>query len=94
MYRKTTPNLIESDEGYMVEILGRTGVMYIEGQRRLFIDSEILLGPSGMAIYTNSIKAWEPPFSDEEIDGSKKMSIIENIRRAFRFEGFEIHVYP
>ncbi len=93
MFRKSRPNLIESDEGYMVEVLGQTGVMYIEGQRHLFVDSEVLLGPSGMAIYANSIKTWEPPFANEEIDESKKVSIIENIRRAFRFEGFEIHVF-
>ncbi len=92
MFKKHHPNLIESDEGYKVEVLGRTGILYTEDQRRLFIDSEVLLGPSGMAIYAYSIKAWEPPFDNEEIDESKKLSIIENIRRAFRFEGFEIHV--
>lgn len=93
MFRKNRSNLIESDEGFKVEVLGLTGVLYIEGERRLFIDSEVLLGSSGMAIYANSIKMWEPPFADEEIDESKKAAIIENVRRAFRSEGFEIHVF-
>lgn len=93
MFRKTSLNLIVSDEGYVVEVLGRTGIMYKEGQRRLFIDSEVLDGPSGMAIYTSSIKGWEPPFANDEINESNKVSIIENIRRAFRTRGFEVHVF-
>ncbi len=45
-----------------------------------------------MVIYTNSIKAWQPPFEQDEIDATKKAQIIDNIRRAFRWAGYEIEV--
>lgn len=86
------PNVIQSDEGFSVEVLGRTGLLYTESSRQLHIDSEVLAGPSGLLIYEASIKSWNPPHEREIIDGAKRESIVENIRRAFRFRGFEIEV--
>ena len=92
MFKTPRPNVIESDEGFSVEVLGRTGLLYTEGAKKLKADSEVLAGPSGLGIYTNSIKAWDPPHENELIDASKRDSIVENIRRAFRFDGLEIQV--
>ena len=39
----------ESSDGFSVEVLGRTGLRYREGDRQMFVDSEALTGPSGMA---------------------------------------------
>ncbi len=85
-------NVIQSDEGFSVEVLGRAGLLYIEGSKSLDIDSEVLAGPSGLVIYKDSIKAWNPPCDNEVIDEGKRDAIIENIRRAFRFRGLEIEV--
>jgi len=85
-------NVIQSDEGFSVEVLGRTGLLYTEGSKSLDIDSEVLAGPSGLGIYRNSIKSWNPPHNNEPIDESKRDAIVENIRRAFRFQGLEIAV--
>ncbi len=85
-------NVIQSDEGFSVEVLGRTGLLYTEGSKSLDIDSEILAGPSGLGIYKNSIKSWNPPHNNETIDESKRDAIVENIRRAFCFQGLEIAV--
>jgi hypothetical protein len=85
-------NVIQSDEGFSVEVLGRTGLLYTEGSKSLDIDSEVLAGPSGLGIYRNSIKSWNPPHNNEPIDESKHDAIVENIRRAFRFQGLEIAV--
>lgn len=93
MFSEPRLNVIECDEGFSVEVLGRVGLMYTEGERRLRVGSELLNGPSGLAIYTYSIRAWEPPFQEDRIDASKKERIIDNIRRAFRYAGYEIHVW-
>jgi hypothetical protein len=87
-------NVIESDSGFSVEVLpGRAGgVLYIENGRSLIIDSELLIGPVGLGIWSSSIRAWEPPHSTELIDEATKAKIIENIRAAFRFRGSEIQV--
>ena len=93
MFSAQRTNVIEGDRGFSVEVLGRTGLRYVEGERSLHIDSEVLAGSSGIAIYTASIKNWSPPNADESIDGGTKTRIIENIRDAFRFRGFEIDVF-
>lgn len=85
-------NVIESDEGFSVEVLGHACVLYVEGPRSVHIDSEYLMGPRGLAIYPSSIKSWDPPHSTDAIDKATRDRIVENIRRAFRFSGFEIAV--
>jgi hypothetical protein len=91
----TTPrnNVIESDEGFSVEVLGRTGLKYVEGDRTLKIDSEVLSPPSGMAVFTASIRTWEPPHAGEAVDSAAKARVIDNVRRAFKHRGFSIQVF-
>ena len=83
---------IVSDEGFRVRVPGRSGLEYREGKKRMRIDAEMLEGPAGLAIYPKSIRAWQPPFQDEAIHDAKQQRIVENIRRAFRFDGFDIEV--
>jgi len=73
-----------------VEVLGRTGLLYREADRKMFIDSEVLMGPSGMAIYKASIVRWDSPHDNEELDKTDQDRILTNIREAFRFQGFEV----
>lgn len=91
-FQKPGPNLIVSDEGFSVQVLGRTGLLYTDGPREMRVDSELLMGPAGMGVYAESVVSWLPPYDNEVIDTITKQAIIENIRLAFRFDGFEIHV--
>jgi hypothetical protein len=92
MFRIPRLNVIESDEGFSVEVLGRTGLLYVEGNRSLHIDSEVLAGPSALALFKHSIRNWDSPFDGETIDEDKIKMIVENIRQAFRFRGIEIEI--
>jgi len=92
MFKKLGSGEIVSNEGFSVKILGRTGLQYTEGSKTLHVNSEVLAGPSGLGIYKNSIKSWDLPYDNETIDESKRDAIVENIRRAFRFDGYEIAV--
>ena len=83
-------NVIESDAGFSVEVCGRTGLIYREGNKELRIDSEVLVGPSGMVIYSNSIRKWQP--NGQAVSPSEKQQIIQNVRDAFAFRGFDIEV--
>lgn len=84
-------NVIESDEGFSVEVLGPTGLRYIEPGRILWLDSEMLAGPAGLILYSGNMK---PEGSAETItlDSVDRDRIVENVRAAFRFRGFEIQV--
>lgn len=92
MFSIPRPNVILSSSGFSVEVLGRTGIIYAEGHRSIKIDSEVLAGPSGMAIYTDSINHWEEPHRLEQFNEFDRRRVIENIRAAFRFRGFDIEV--
>ena len=92
MFKIPRVNVIQSDEGFSVEVLGRVGVLYTEGSKSIHINSEVLNSPAGLVIVKGSIKNWDPPYDIEKIDESKRDLIVENIRRAFHFRGFEIEI--
>lgn len=92
MFTTPRPNYYESSQGFSVEVLGRTGLAYREAGRELFVDSEVLTGPTGMAVYRDSISRWKPPHDAEIVTDEDRARILENIREAFRFQGFEIDI--
>jgi hypothetical protein len=91
MFSTPRVNLIESDEGFSVEVLGRTGLTYVDGGKAMFVDSEVLVAPASMAIYPGSITRWDGNPSDL-VDEATRQTIVANIRRAFESQGHEIVV--
>ena len=85
------PNLIVSSRGFSVEILGRTGMQYSEGERSLFVDSEVLAIPNAMALYSDSLTSWGPPHGTP-LSEAERTRIFDNIRRALRFKGYDLQV--
>lgn len=94
MFRRTKPNLIESDEGFSIEEFpGRAGkLIYREGERSVGISGEMLVGEARYALYPYRIKAWDPPHEDEAIDREKLEEIIGNIQRAYDYLGYKLHI--
>jgi len=88
----TRPNLYESSDGFSVEVLGRIGLRYREGDRQMFVDSEVLTGPTGMAVYKDTIQKWDPPYDKVPVTDSDRERILNNIRDAFRSQDFEIEL--
>jgi hypothetical protein len=93
MFWKSSGSVIESTEGFSVRMLGRTGLKYIEGDRALSIDSEMLLSDSPFAImFISKIQQWDPPYSDQLIDDLERERITNNICEAFRSQGKDLDV--
>ena len=92
MFTEPRVNVITSSEGYSVEVLGRTGLMYSEGKKSMRIDSEVL-NQDEIAVVKSSIMAWSSPHEAEAIDDNKRDTIIENIRRAFVFNHKKIDIW-
>jgi hypothetical protein len=84
--------LYESSDGFSVEVLGRTGLCYREAGRQMFVDSEVLTGPSSIAVYKDTIRKWDPPHDNVPVTDSDRGRILNNIREAFRSQDFEIDV--
>ena len=91
MFKEPRVNVIESDEGFSVEVLGRTGLLYTDGSKSIHIDSEVL-NARAIAIIEKSIRAWNPPNENETIEDNKLNEIIANIKRAFDFKNVQIYV--
>jgi Immunity protein 74 len=87
--RKT--NLIESTEGFSIEVLGRTGMRYCEEGRSVFVDSEILT-TTGIAVWPTRMKSWDAPNENSPITPEDRRRIIENVERAFEFAGWRLVV--
>ena len=85
-------NVIESDTGFSVEVLGRTGMKYREGDKCLFVDSEVLVAGKGIMISAKSIKYWDPPHDKEEISPNKKAIILNNIKDAIGFRNEPVEI--
>ena len=92
MFTTPSPNLFESSDGFSVEVLGQTGLCYREGNRKMFIDSEVLTGATGMVVYRDTISKWDMPHGADVIEEAERERILDNVRKAFRFQGFEIQV--
>jgi hypothetical protein len=86
MFRTPRPNLIESTEGFAVEILGRVGMRYSERGKSVEIDSEVLATPE-IAVDTESICKWN---DGSAIDDVTRNRIVQNIRDAVRSQGEDI----
>ena len=69
-----------------------TGLRYSESGRQMFVDSEVVTGPSGMAVYKDTMQKWDPPYDNVPVSDSDRDRILNNIRDAFRSQGFEIDV--
>lgn len=74
---------MQSDTGFSVEILGRTGIEYREPGKVMFVDSEVL--QKGIAVFKNTITRWNPPHEAEVITEDKRREIIQHIRDAVSF---------
>ena len=65
---------------------------YTEGDRSLLIDSEVLAPPKTMAVLARSIRAWEPPHEADPVTADDRARILDNVRRAFDWQGAHLQV--
>lgn len=85
-------NVIESGNGFRVKVLGRTGLLSTEGDRSVTIDSEVLAGSAGLAVYANSFHGWNHPHHKSRFGEDDRENIIGDIRDAFKFGGFDFAI--
>jgi hypothetical protein len=90
-FSEPEPNVVTSTAGFTVRVLGRTGLRYSEGERSVWIDSEVLARPRALVMSKLSIRHWEGP-DPQEIGETERDRISANIERAFEARGYEIEV--
>ena len=66
---------------YKVIAKGRSSLIYKEGDKTITVDSEQLSESLGVAIFTDSIKSWDAPYSEEALSDKDRSRVIENIKK-------------
>lgn len=89
MFKIPRVNVIESVEGYAVEVSGQKGMLYTEGDKAVWIDTEVLAGPRSILILTSGLKCWR---SGEQIDDPTRERISDNVLRAFAWFGDRVEI--
>ena len=95
MCRKPKPNLIESDAGFSVERVEFDKLVYREGDKKTTCTIEYYgKGPLlGVVYLAEASDYWDPPFDTVRISEEEWKRIGDNIREAYRSQGFEIEVF-
>jgi hypothetical protein len=70
---------------FKVKLKGRSGIEYIEGERRVLIASEFMSGEDpGIVIYSNDLTSWDPPHDHESLSESDieriKSNVLEDLK--------------
>ncbi|MGA2434280.1 MAG: Imm74 family immunity protein [Bryobacteraceae bacterium] len=78
----------------MIEALGRIGMEYREGDKVMYIESEILdTEVPAVAIWKDEIQAWKPPYERERITEEKRMEILKRISAALKWENTPVQIH-
>jgi hypothetical protein len=71
---------------------GRDEYKYIEGDRVLILQAEMLSGTPKRVIYSRTIKKWLPPHEKEDISDQKKQEILAKVCKYFELNGISYTV--
>lgn len=94
------PNVIESSASFSVRVLGHIGLRCQEGDRSVWIDSEVLAKPRAIAMYMDSIKYWEgcDPGQVSDADRGRSRTILSGHSKpadmSFRFRFRTMNGWP
>jgi hypothetical protein len=80
---KRFQSITKIDNISSVERLGRDEYKYIEGDRALILQIDMLSGTPQRVIYSRTIKNWLPPHDKEEITDQIRKDILEKLCKYF-----------
>ena len=82
-----------SFNGFTVEAKMPNGIYYSEADKQRQIDAKTLVSTEPkMANRRNDIKAWASPHEMSEVSEADRDRILDNIHRAFKFQGWVLAV--
>ncbi len=90
MFSEPRKNLVASDEGYSVEVLGRTGLLYTDGSRSAWIDSEVLMGEPALIVFLDRLEVWRR--SAVQVTPAERELIASRLVEAFLWKNHSIVV--
>ena len=58
----------------------------------MFVDSEMLARPNGIAVYRESISRWDPPHESDALSEGDRERVLASIVVALRLRGLDVDV--
>jgi hypothetical protein len=92
-FRRFGPGCDKINESTSFRRAGRDQFLYQEGDHKLLVFVELLLGPPYNLIYPDTVKRWEPPHEMETISRDEKERILKNIYIFFDERGISYGVH-
>jgi hypothetical protein len=92
MLKKKWPNKVISEDGFSIQIEGRGSIVYQEGDRKITLNSEYLIGWKEILVYQNSITSWDNDNALSLIESKMKEKILTNVKNALSFLGISMQV--
>lgn len=89
-YANPRPNVVESDDGFSFEVVGRSSIRYVEAGRAAVIASEIL-AVDAIGVWDQKMR-WEPPHDAEWMDAATRHLILGRMVEAFAAVGWPLQV--
>ena len=72
--------------------LDRDGYKYVEGERSLVLQIDMLRGVPNRLLYSSTIKRWLPPHQDEMITEEDRKRIAAKIANFLTSQGYSVKV--
>jgi hypothetical protein len=80
------------DDSSELKVLGRDEYKYIEGERSLILQIDLLRGVPNRLLYSSTIERWLPPHQDETISEEDRKRIAAKIANFLTGQGYSVKV--
>lgn len=92
MFTSPKVNVVVSDTGFSVRVVGRGTIEYKDDRGTYLVDGEILAGGHAIAIYPRRIEA--AAGEQYSLSSEEKNEVIENIKNALKFKKLQVDLIP
>jgi hypothetical protein len=72
--------------------LDRDGYKYVEGERSLVLQIDMLKGVPNRLLYSSTIKRWLPPHQDERVNEEDRQRIANKIANFLVSQGYSVKI--
>ena len=88
IWRKKT----NMEEPFSVHPRGRATFEYREGERRVLVEGELLIGNPDYLIYAGSIRQWQSPHEHDSISDAERREIVAKVGQYLKRSGSDFDV--
>lgn len=90
MFRWLNKQGVESDRGFIVQVIDRDTIEYREGDKVISIPLEFAGGPPGIIVDRSVFARWDNDPPGTVLSPQEQQIILNNLREALKFQSVEL----